>query len=99
MPVFGMLARCGLTPLVRPLDRLLGMQLTEPVPGVAIAARLPKSQQRFAGACLLGHAQLAHGNGRGRPLLLREPPEAGTADAEESGGGRSRRNSYCRLGC
>ena len=86
MPVFDMLVRCGLTPLVRPLNQLLGAHLVEPVPGVVIAAQLSRNRQRFAGACLLGHALLARGNGHGRSLLLRGSPEAEIADAGELAG-------------
>lgn len=83
VPVFEALARCGLPPLFRPLDGLSGAYLPEPVPGVMIAARLPRNRQRFAGACLLGHAEFARGNQRGRPLLLRRSPRMDAGEAGE----------------
>ena len=83
VPVFEALARCGLPPLFRPLDGLSGAYLPEPVPGVLIAARLPRKQQRLAGACLLGHAEFVHRNQSGRPLLLRRSSRERAADVGE----------------
>lgn len=58
--VFGAIQHIDLPLLLRPLDGLLGVYLSEPSSGVLVATQQPMSIQRFTAAHELGHYWLKH---------------------------------------
>jgi Zn-dependent peptidase ImmA (M78 family) len=74
--VFGAIQAVDLPLLLRPLERLLGAYLSDPVPGVLITTQRPMSIQRFTAAHELGHFTLRHQPSLDDENILRRMPLA-----------------------
>jgi Zn-dependent peptidase ImmA (M78 family) len=83
--VFGAIHTLDLPLLLRPLQRLLGAYLSDPVPGVLVTTQRPMSVQRFTAAHELGHFSMRHLPSLDDDNILRRIPIAAepTGDFQE----------------
>jgi Zn-dependent peptidase ImmA (M78 family) len=72
--VFDVVARLRVPLLLRPLQGLLGVFLSEPTPGILVTTERPLSVQRFTGAHELGHFELKHRPSLDDETILRRSP-------------------------
>jgi Zn-dependent peptidase ImmA (M78 family)/predicted secreted protein len=72
--VFGVVALLHVPLLLRPLQSLLGVFLSEPTPGILVTTARPLSVQRFTGAHELGHFQMKHRPSLDDETILRRSP-------------------------
>jgi Zn-dependent peptidase ImmA (M78 family) len=72
--VFEVVARLRVPLLLRPLQGLLGVFLSEPTPGILVTTERPLSVQRFTGAHELGHFELKHRPSLDDESILRRSP-------------------------
>ena len=80
--VFGAIQAVDLPLLLRPLQGLLGVYLSDPAPGVLVTTRRPMSIQRFTAAHELGHFEMKHQPSLDDESILRRMPMA-AAPAED----------------
>jgi Zn-dependent peptidase ImmA (M78 family) len=78
--VFGAIVRCGVILLFKPLDGLLGVYLSDPIPGILVTTHRPLGVQRFTGAHELGHTLLRHQPSLDDATILRRSPFAAHPD-------------------
>lgn len=81
--VFGTILGQSLPLLFKPLDGLLGVYITLPIPGVMVTTKRPLSVQRFTGAHELGHYVLGHLPSLDDEAVLQRSPFATAPDYEQ----------------
>jgi Zn-dependent peptidase ImmA (M78 family)/predicted secreted protein len=77
--VFGAILSNDISLLFRPLDKLLGLFIRKPLPGVLITTNRELSVQRFTGAHELGHFALGHLESYDDKAILARSPISGPA--------------------
>ena len=81
--VFDAIVHMGIPLLFKPMDGLLGVYLSEPIPGILVTTQRPLSVQRFTGAHELGHARLGHRPSLDDDTILRRSLFSARPDYEQ----------------
>ena len=81
--VFDTIVRSGVPLLFKPLDGLLGVFISDPMPGVMVTTKRSLSVQRFTGAHELGHSVLGHRPSLDDESILCRSPFISSPDYEQ----------------